>query len=148
MSTISIRPAEPDDFPAIRQLIHQAQINPTGLDWSRFLVAINVDGPIVGCGQVKPHKDGSLELASIVVRLEYRQQGVARQIIERLLEEHPGRLYLTCRSGLGLFYEKFGFEVVSYQEMPLYFKRISRLVNTFMKVGMAGESLLVMKREP
>jgi hypothetical protein len=47
---------------------------------------------------------------------------------------------------LGEFYELFDFKVVPTEEMPPYFKRISRLASVIMKVGMAGETLLVMKR--
>lgn len=145
MNDFQLTPATEQDFPAIRRLIHMAKINPTGLDWHRFLVAKTSDGQIIGCGQVKPHGDGTLELASIATLPDFRHQGIASAIIQRLIETNPGTLYLTCRSGLGGFYEQFDFMVVPAEEMPPYFKRISRLASVMMKVGMAGETLLVMK---
>jgi len=141
-----LHPATLEDFPAIRRLIRMVQINPTGLDWHRFVVAKTSEGELIGCGQVKPHGDEIKELASIATMPEYRGQGIAGAIIRHLVETYPGTLYLTCRSGLGTYYEKFGFEVISPDEMPPYFKRISRLASVIMKVGMAGETLLVMKR--
>jgi N-acetylglutamate synthase-like GNAT family acetyltransferase len=141
-----LAPATQEDFPAIRRLIHMVQINPTGLDWRRFWVARIDDGQIIGCGQVKPHRDGTLELASIATVPEYRNQGIAGTMILHLIEAYPGALYLTCRSGLGRFYERFGFMVVGPDEMPSYFKRISQLASVLMKVGRTGETLLVMKR--
>jgi N-acetylglutamate synthase-like GNAT family acetyltransferase len=81
----SLRPATEADFPAIRELIHVANINPTGLDWRRFVLAVTPDGAIIGCGQVKPHHDGSQELASIAVLPERRRQGIAKAIITLLL---------------------------------------------------------------
>ena len=86
----TLRPAAQADDQAIRDLVHIGQINPTGLDWRRFLVAETGQGQVIGCGQVKPHRDGSRELASIVVHPAWRGQGVARAVIERLIHEHGG----------------------------------------------------------
>jgi hypothetical protein len=36
----SLRPATVEDDPAIRGLVHIGRINPTGLDWRRFIVAV------------------------------------------------------------------------------------------------------------
>jgi N-acetylglutamate synthase-like GNAT family acetyltransferase len=153
--TYSLRPATQADFPAIRALIRAVQINPIGLDWRRFIVAVTPQEAIIGCGQIKPHRDGSRELASIAVVPEWRGRGVARAMIERLVEVSGGAafaeaeavepLYLTCRASLGSFYERFGFRIIQPDEMPPYFRRISRLAR------MAGfvmrEELLVMKRD-
>jgi len=147
MIDFKLTPATEHDFPAVRQLIYRSKINPTGLDWQRFLVAKTSDGQIIGCGQVKPHRDGTLELASIATLLEFRRLGIASAIIQHLIDNNPGTLYLTCRSGLRGFYERFKFKVVLTEEMPPYFKRINRLASVMMKVGMAGETLLVMKRD-
>jgi amino-acid N-acetyltransferase len=126
-------------------MVRAARINPTGLDWRRFLVAVAPDGKVVGCGQIKPHGDGSRELASIVVELEFRGKGVARLIIEQLIMKNSPPLYLMCRSKLGLFYKKFGFSPLSAEEMPAYFLRMSQLAKIFSIMARDGESLLVMK---
>ena len=140
-----LRPARPDDFPAIRSLIRAVRINPTGLDWQRFVVAETNDGLLVGCGQVKPHRDGTLELASIAVEQDFRHQGVARALIADLLRHYPRPLYLMCRSGLGSFYERFGFQVVPPEQMPPYFRRIQNLAGVFGILRPDGGSLLVMR---
>ncbi len=62
-----IRPATADDAPVVRALIRRVRINPTGLDWRRFLVAEGPEGMIIACGQVKPHGDGTRELSSVAV---------------------------------------------------------------------------------
>ncbi len=142
MDKTVLRPALGEDFHAIRALIRTVGINPTGLDWRRFVVAVTPDGKVAGCGQVKPHSDGSRELASIAVRPAFRRQGIAQAIIERLLTENPPPLYLICRNGLGSFYERFGFRAVRENEMPLYFRRLMRAARLFGKVN-----LLVMFRE-
>jgi len=146
LHTPIIRPAVKTDFPAIRRLIYQTGINPMGLAWQRFLVAVDEQGKMIGCGQVKPHGDGTHELASIAVVPERRGQGVASTIIQQLIDENPGRLYLTCRASMGPFYERFEFRNVRKDELTPYFRRIQRLVGLFMRVGMAEEGLLVMVR--
>src|SRR5512142_861341 len=100
-----LRPATSDDAAAIRRLIRLVKINPLGLDWRRFALAVDDLGNMLGCGQLKPHEDGLLELASIAVVPEQRGNGVARAIIEHLISIAPRPLYLTCRSHLGPFYE-------------------------------------------
>lgn len=123
----TIRPARQTDAGRIRDLIHMVGINPMGLDWRRFVVAVNEQDEMIGCGQLKPHGQAVLELASIAVYPEHRGKGIARLILEHLLKDSPRPLYLMCESSLGPLYEKFGFRAIPYEEMPRYFQRISKL---------------------
>lgn len=116
-----------------------------GIHWQRFVVAVDSLGEFIGCGQVKSHYDGSIELASIAVVIHWRNRGVATEIIKHLLVMHPRPIYLTCRERLGIFYSKFGFLVIQRQEMPPYFRRISRIASGIRRLGVIPESLLVMK---
>jgi N-acetylglutamate synthase-like GNAT family acetyltransferase len=143
-----IRAASQEEFPAIRSLIHAVQINPTGLDWRRFLVAISARGSFLGCGQIKPHSDGSKELASIAVQENSRGRGIARMIILTLVELEVERpLYLMCRARLESFYNKFGFRTINLEIMPPYFRRICRLERIFNSASQADNRLLVMRLE-
>src|SRR3989304_5329525 len=72
---LRLRPETAADAGAIRSLIFRVGINPRGLDWRRFQVAVDPGGRLVGCGQVKPHADGSRELASIAVPPKGRIDG-------------------------------------------------------------------------
>lgn len=103
---------------------------------------------MIGCGQIKPHRDGSYELASIAVHPEFREQGVARSIIAHLLESHRDIIYLTCRVELGVFYQKFGFRVASKWDLPNYFLWVRRLFRMLKTFKLVGEELLVMVRDP
>ncbi|MBN2117840.1 MAG: GNAT family N-acetyltransferase [Anaerolineales bacterium] len=141
----SIRPARETDAAPIRDLINVVGINPMGLDWKRFVVAVDDRDEMIGCGQLKPHGQEILELASIAVYPEYQGKGVARLVIEHLLKDRPRPLYLMCQSSLGPFYEKFGFQAISYQEMPRYFQRMSRLAGLITTLARREERLLIMK---
>ena len=99
---------------------------------------------MIGCGQVKPHKDGSWEMASVAVTPSWRRKGVARTIINHILAAHDENLYLMCRSDLGEMYEKFGFRVLDEHEMPTYFRRVSKIVDLIELLRKEGLSLLVM----
>ena len=148
MVDFTIRPATRQDFPEIRALIHAVSINPTGLAWRRFVVAITPDNTLLGCGQIKPHSDGSRELASIAVNVQARGQGVARAVIQELLAREKMRpLYLMCRARLEPLYLKFGFKAISLEEMPVYFQRISRAERIFNSKARAEDRLMVMRNQ-
>ena len=147
-STFTIQPATPDHASKIRSLILRSGINPTALKWERFLVALSADGGFIGCGQVKPHTDGTMELASLAVEPTWRGRSVARAIIEALLASHRGELYLMCQSNLGPLYEKFGFHTIAESEMPTYFRRVSKLAGVIVNLRKVNETLLVMRRPP
>ena len=149
MKPYLLRPATSEDIPHVRTLVISGHINPTGLDWKRFVVAVNAEAErdVIGCGQIKPHRDGSHELASIVVEPAWRGRGVARGIIEHLIASKEGSLYLMCRSALGPLYEKFCFRALEYDKMPKYFQRVSRLTSVIEILRKEGETLLLMMRE-
>jgi N-acetylglutamate synthase-like GNAT family acetyltransferase len=147
MSNYTIRPALESESIQIKDLIKLVGINPTGLDWKRFLVAVNESGQVIACGQIKPHGGDIRELASIAVLPEFRGQGIARAVIEMLLRENPKPLYLMCISHNGPMYEKFGFQVIEDGEMPRYFSRIKKLFDIADAFRKTEEDLLVMKLE-
>jgi len=142
----SIQNAQSQHGSQIRKLVLSSGINPTGLDWQHFLVALTPNGDFIGCGQLKLHADGSTELASLAVTPAWRGRGVARALIEALLASHPCDLYLMCQSSLGPLYEKFGFRAIGQKEMSTYFRRVSKLAGVLENLRKAGEHLLVMRR--
>ena len=146
MANFFIRPAQEDDFTAIKRLVRNARINPTGLKWYRFVVAENDLDTVIGCAQIKPHRDGSRELASLVVEPGYRSQGIARSLVVYLIEKNEGELFLMCRSSLGEFYRKLGFDIIDEPFMPPYFRRINRLASIAEILRKEGDTLLVMRR--
>lgn len=145
MISYQLQPATSAQQAEIKTLVRAAQINPMGLDWRRFVVAVDGNGRVIASGQLKSHNDGSWELASIVVVPDWRGQGVARAVIEHLLTDSPRPLWLTCMSGLVPFYGRFGFhEVTALPEMPPYFRRVSRMFGLLARLSPA-RSLSVMR---
>lgn len=122
---LTIRPAAAADAAQIKRMIRAERLDPTSLDWRHFLVAeVPAEGgsaAIIGIGQVKEYP-GCLELGSLVVLPEYRGQGIAAALI-KALEARGGRpLYLLCRSEMEGFYQRFGYQTISFWQAPLVLK--------------------------
>ena len=132
---LSLRPATESDQPKITALINKVRINPRNLNWERFIIAED-NGIMVWCGQIKPHGDGTKELASIAVEPEYQVKGVGTMIMNALLEREPGELYLTCLRHNVTYYEKFGFRELKFEEFPPDMKRMFRFARVVMWVFM------------
>ena len=141
---LTIRAATEAEQSTIVRLIKEANINRMSLKWPNFVVA-EEEGAIVGLGQVKLHGDGSRELASIAVVPARQGQGIGSAIIKTLLAREPGVLYLTCRSQLEQYYERFGFRSLVAAEYPPYFRRMIPLVNSIGRLFRLR--ILVMRRE-
>jgi N-acetylglutamate synthase-like GNAT family acetyltransferase len=142
---IQIRPAREDDAHKIAHMVKNARLNPLGVRWERFRVAMDSNEDVIGCAQVKGHHDGSRELASLVVRGKWRGRGVGCALVKALQMEHGPPLWLTSRSSLVPYYQRFGFvELEAGVDKPAYFQWVSRLVNTLGLLTSKGEYLAVM----
>ncbi len=120
MENLVIRPATAADASHIKRLIHAAHLDPTSLKWENFLVA-EIEGKLVGIGQIKRYP-GCEELGSLVTLPQYRGQGVAHELISAL-EARAGRpLYLFCETKMQPFYQQFGYETISYWQLPAFLK--------------------------
>lgn len=142
---MNIRSATATDQKTIKSIIRAARINPMDLDWRRFVVAED-EGQIVGVGQIKSHRDGSRELASIAVIPERQRQDIGSEIIRALLSKESATLYLMCREELEPYYARFGFRRVSSEGMTPHFRRMHRLANSFL-ARKIGVRIIVMKRD-
>jgi len=144
---ITLRPATAKDAAAIRSLIHTVGINPMSLNWQRFIIAINDGGEMLGCGQIKPHGDGTHEMASIAVWPRFQGQRVGRAIIQHLLASAQPPLYLTCRAALRPYYERFDFQSLDSAQMPPYFRRLWRIAQWMSKLIPRMGSMQIMRRD-
>ncbi|MFZ8842750.1 GNAT family N-acetyltransferase [Thermoflexus sp.] len=121
-----LRPARPGDGPIIRRMIREARLNPFGLHIPRFWVA-EVQGRVVGAVQIRPHRDGSRELASLVVDPAWRGRGIGSALVRAQLARVREPLVLICRPELEPFYARFGFRRLRPEEMPPFFRWTERI---------------------
>ena len=125
-----IRPATEADRSAILGLMRPRDYNRVNLRPACFLVA-EEEGVVIGIGQIKRHRDGSPELASLVVAAERRGQGIGQALVRALVARHQGPLYLFCLATLESFYAALGFQPVARRHLPLPLALIHGLGNTF-----------------
>jgi amino-acid N-acetyltransferase len=143
--SFTLRSATAADHPTIKAMVWAARINPQGIVWPRFILAIDGAGQTIGCAQVKPHRDGTRELASLVVVKAWRGRGVARALIEHLMAQHGRPLWLTCGSSLIPLYQKFGFrELTDDAELSPYFRRLRRAAGFILYFARTNQYLAVM----
>ena len=140
-----IRSASAADQPAIKAIVRAARLIPVSLDWPRFLIA-QWGQDIIGVGQVKPHKDGTRELASIAVVPEWQGQGIGSLIIRALLAREPATLHLTCLPQNETYYLRFGFRRIPHAEMTPYFRRLMHVARAVASLT-STMPIIVMRRE-
>lgn len=129
-------------------MVRRARLNPLGLAWERFTVAVDTEDGVVGCIQLKPHRDGANELASLVVVRSWRGRGVARALIDAVKAQSDGLLWLMCERGLVSFYERFGFQwLQDSSQMRPTFRRIWRLARLLSFITGGNVRLAIMRWE-
>ncbi|NJL10482.1 MAG: GNAT family N-acetyltransferase [Calothrix sp. SM1_7_51] len=82
-----------------------------------FLV-VERDGNLIGCGELRNYKKYSV-LVNVFVQQKYRQQKIGSCLVEYISYEAKKPLYLCCYNELIPFYTRFGFMVISRQQVPM-----------------------------
>lgn len=123
----TLRPATPDDEPEIRALLRAEGMNTTGLHHGEVVVAC-AGAMVVGAAQVRPHRDGSCELDSLVVAPGFRGQGIGTALVRTLLACEHGRLHAITSHGGAATYERLGFRRVPGRVVPRVVRRNLRIV--------------------
>lgn len=114
----TIRPATEADSAAIPALMKGERVNPTGIDWRRFLVAEGEDG-IVGCVQLRPAGLGAVEIGSLVVRPDLRAQGLGARLVEAAIAEARGkRILAVAPASRGSWWKDRGFRRIALTAAP------------------------------
>src|SRR5512141_1377902 len=102
---MQIRHAVEADQAVISAMVRAAQLNPINVRWQNFQVAVaEEDGRVAGVGQLRPHKDGSLELASLAVLPEFQHRGIGSGLMQGLMAGRRPPIYLFCEQELAEFY--------------------------------------------
>ncbi|GAB4111075.1 MAG: hypothetical protein Fur005_26300 [Roseiflexaceae bacterium] len=142
-----LRRATLADQAAIIDLVRAARINPTGLAWKRFWV-IEDAGTIVATGQLKPHGDGSLELASLAVVPSYQDRRLGSALIYALLASCPQPPFLICRRELGAYYRCYGFVALPPVQAPPHLRPFARMIAWVAALCGHPSPMLVMQWQP
>ena len=121
---MQIRQAVEADQAVISAMVRAAQLNPINVRWQNFQVAVEDDGRIAGVGQLRPHKDGSLELASLAVLPACQHRGIGSRLMQALMAERRPPIYLFCEQELAEFYDRFGFKPVDAKSLPAPLARL------------------------
>jgi N-acetylglutamate synthase-like GNAT family acetyltransferase len=146
MSAYTIRPARKQEAWAIRVLIWRVHINPFGLAWQRFLVAVDPAGRVIACGQIKPHAGGIRELASLAVAPSHQAQGIGKALVAGLLRNQQPPLFLMTHKRRESYYRQFGFYSIPEDQMPDDFRRLWRALYRIGKLLRSREpSLRIMR---
>ena len=112
-----IEAAKAADLPEIDELIAAVKGDQADLGAEQFVVAKSDDARILGCGRLRSYPE-FCEIASMAVAEDVRAEGIGRAIVDRLLEQYAGTIYLICEDEVVEFFRRFGFELTPEAEMP------------------------------
>ncbi len=135
--TTSFRPATPADQLDITALVRSERLNPIGVHWSSFTVAVGEDGYVVGAVQLRRHADGSRELGSFVVASRARGCGIGTRLIDGLLRCNASPVHMITASRYASHYGRWGFRPIKPQQAPRAVRlnyrlgRLARVISLF-----------------
>ena len=127
---VEVRPARVADMKAVEPLIREfANDNlmlPKSSDqlartFREFVVAVDENQRLLGCGALRIYNEGLAEICSLAVDAPYQGLGIGRRLVEQLVEEARA-LEIQTVFALTLqpeFFGHLGFEVVAKEEFPL-----------------------------
>jgi N-acetylglutamate synthase-like GNAT family acetyltransferase len=114
---LSYRQAEENDMSSIVNLLTKERGDQTNFDLHTFQVAV-IDNKMAGCIRIKELKD-CLELASLVVKSDYRNLGIGSTLVRQVLTNKKRRpIYLLCFKDKEHFYNTNGFYLISIESLP------------------------------
>ena len=141
LTPMTIRAARADDEAAILALVRSERLNPFGLDWRCFVLAVDPGG-IVGAVQLRKHEDGSRELGSLVVRRQARRHGIGSRLIDALLARRHARVFMITGAAFARHYERWGFRRIGPLQAPW------PILRNYWLGRLAGVQSLLAGREP
>ena len=129
-----IRRATVADQTSIRRLVRQAKLNPRSLDWRAFVIA-EAEGKPVGVAQVRRHRDGSMELASLVVVAKDRGHGIATDMVDALLSEETQPVFTLLDRRYAEHFTRWGFQPIPATDLPAPLRRQLRVGQVVTGIG-------------
>ncbi|MBI3960262.1 MAG: GNAT family N-acetyltransferase [Chloroflexi bacterium] len=143
---MSLRPARREERWLIVRRILREGLDPTKLDWRRFVMAEGPGGAILGFAQMKNLGEGVQEFGSLVVEPRNRGQGIGAALIAHFLAEFPRPVYLLCGVYNVRYYRRFGFRrLKEADEMPAPLRRKWQTGRFFARLFKADVAAMVME---
>jgi N-acetylglutamate synthase-like GNAT family acetyltransferase len=124
------RAKKTDRWLIIRRILREG-LDPTKLDWRRFVVASTETGEVLGIAQMKDLGDGVQEFGSLIVEPTARGHGIGAALIGHLVGASTAPVYLLCGERNVNYYLRFGFREMLESEMPAPLRRKWRAGNFF-----------------
>lgn len=127
---VVVRPARIGDMSAVERLVNgfarrnlmlaKSQDHLVRL-FREFVVAVDEQGQVVGCGALRVYNDSLAEIASLAVEEGVHGRGIGRRLVDGLVEEARG-LEIPVVFALTLqeiFFHRLGFRTVPKERFPL-----------------------------
>jgi N-acetylglutamate synthase-like GNAT family acetyltransferase len=87
-------------------------------DVNRGTAFVAREGAIVGHARLIEVTPTMLVVEEVLVKPDRRRQGVGTRVMEAAMNNKGGKLFLCCHSDGIEFYEKLGFSVVAFDDLP------------------------------
>ncbi len=119
MARATLRPARPEDVPAIEDLLKAESLPPLEIrEWLETFWVIERDARVLGCAGIELYGESSV-LRSVAVDPALRGAGEGMNLVQRALDEAKRRgarrAYLFTASAAG-FFERFGFRACAVED--------------------------------
>lgn len=135
---VTLRAATAADQTVITKLVREVGINPLQLAWPNFLIAERIEAAprVVGIGQLRPHGDGIVELASLAVVEDARGSGIGTLLVNALVDKADRPLFLMCESSKVGYYQRFDFvELIDPKTHPRSLRKWYRFATVIQRIA-------------
>lgn len=105
---VKIFKATDEDMILIKKYIKQFRLDPENLQREQFIVAKH-NGKLVGFGRLKTYAD-CIELGAVGVVPKYRNKGIGKKIIDKLIKIGPKDIYII--TDIPQYFYQFGFKII------------------------------------
>lgn len=143
---INVEEASQTDFPSVCSLLSDFSLPLDGIEETRFWIARNQNGSVIGCVGLEVHGKQGL-LRSLAVRSEFQESGLGTRLAKHALSEARGlglqEIYLLTETAAEFFSKRVGF-VALEKEGKLSFDGDIKKSREFQ--GACPESAILMRR--
>jgi amino-acid N-acetyltransferase len=116
-SSVVIRAGRADDQASVDDLIAGERVNPNDNHAPNFLLAID-SAAVIGAAQLRRHADGARELSTLVVSANHRGSGVSTVLVDAILANEAGDVFVVTGRRLVGSYQRRGFVSAAFLRTP------------------------------